>query len=397
MERWKESLQEASFKGIKFFVSNHSLSTGKRNIAHQYPGSDRTENEDLGRKTNEFSVSVYIVGEDYFYLRDKILKVSQSKNNAGTLVHPYLGNIYCRLVEANLDENITEGRMCRFLLTFIEEPETVLTYTESSLKEQMYETAEKAKNDLQLFIERVFDINSAGLSKAQEVISTLDGISNSILSLKSSLAPFGQWRKSLDTAIGKLYAIAYSSIALGQYLRYILTTGSDVKDKVIVFSVDDQRKFFSETSIINSSLIGTIDSTNWAEDPVQVLTATSLMFSVISSSAILGEYEFSSIDEAENLRNDTYRYINFIMQLDGLDEDIYVNFYDLRGLIEAIIEEKLPELGRARIYTVNSTGINSLRLSQEIYSSLSEEEKVLSLNSENINPWFLTGDIKVVR
>jgi hypothetical protein len=396
MEKWKESLRQGSFRGIEFFTEQHSVKTGKRNISHQYPGSNKTENEDLGKETKEFSFSAYLVGEEYFYYRDKFIKLSESNNTSGLLIHPYLGNIRCKLVSVTTSESISEGRVARLELSFIEDEDTVLTYTEKSLKEEVYTAIQQSKTNVNLLLQRIYDINSVGLAGAKLAIKNLQGISDSILGVKASLSPFGEWRKSIDTAIGKLNLIGYSAIALGQYLEYIFTTGSDVKDRRYVLLDMYKRRAFTENSILNTRLSQNLNYEEWDSTPTNVQNSCSLMFSVLGSCALLSEYQFKSIEEAEEQRNDIYDMIDLIMSFERLDEELYSNFYDIKGLIESIIEEALPNLGKSNIYHIPDTGKPSLAVIQDIHKSIDKENELYELNSEIINPWFFVGDIKII-
>ena len=71
---WRENLVPAAFRGVPFFVERHqSQAAGRRVQVHEYPGRDLPWPEDLGRRTREFEIDGYVVGDDYFAARDALL------------------------------------------------------------------------------------------------------------------------------------------------------------------------------------------------------------------------------------------------------------------------------------------------------------------------------------
>ncbi|MES2614576.1 MAG: DNA circularization N-terminal domain-containing protein, partial [Bdellovibrionota bacterium] len=45
---WKDNLQQASFREVKFLVKSHSVNLGRRVVSHEFPFGDKPFTEDLG-------------------------------------------------------------------------------------------------------------------------------------------------------------------------------------------------------------------------------------------------------------------------------------------------------------------------------------------------------------
>lgn len=116
---WKDTLLQGSFRGASFQVESHSAGGGRRGQLHEYPQRDTPWFEDLGRKTREFSVEAFIIGDNY-HLARAALQAACETEGAGTLVHPYLGSKQVVCTAYSLSERIDEGRLCRFSMTFAE-------------------------------------------------------------------------------------------------------------------------------------------------------------------------------------------------------------------------------------------------------------------------------------
>lgn len=89
---WKDRLVEASFRGVPFKVEEESAGTGRRVETHEYPNRDKPYTEDLGKITFRPSITAYVVGDDCFDQRDRLID-ALNKPGPGTLVHPTYGEL----------------------------------------------------------------------------------------------------------------------------------------------------------------------------------------------------------------------------------------------------------------------------------------------------------------
>ncbi|HGW7256049.1 TPA: DNA circularization N-terminal domain-containing protein, partial [Escherichia coli] len=89
---WREKLLEASFRGVPFKVEEESAGTGRRVETHEYPNRDKPYTEDLGKVTFRPSITAYVVGDDCFDQRDRLID-ALNKPGPGTLVHPTYGEM----------------------------------------------------------------------------------------------------------------------------------------------------------------------------------------------------------------------------------------------------------------------------------------------------------------
>ncbi|HBA3008547.1 DNA circularization N-terminal domain-containing protein [Escherichia coli] len=117
---WREKLLEASFRGVPFKVEEESAGTGRRVETHEYPNRDKPYTEDLGKVTFRPSITAYVVGDDCFDQRDRLIE-ALNKPGPGTLVHPTYGELkVCVDGEVRVSTSKSEGRIVRFDLKFVE-------------------------------------------------------------------------------------------------------------------------------------------------------------------------------------------------------------------------------------------------------------------------------------
>lgn len=120
---WKDKLQDASLRGIAFKVDSDEATFGRRVQVHEYPNRDKPWAEDLGRATRRFSVQAYLIGDDFFEQRNRLIEAIE-KPGSCTLVHPYYGEMTVVVDDAvRVSHSQSEGRMCRVSFSFVESGE----------------------------------------------------------------------------------------------------------------------------------------------------------------------------------------------------------------------------------------------------------------------------------
>lgn len=87
---WADSLQDASFRGVKFDVIN-ARDSAQRDIAqHEYPNLDGADIQDLGLKPHSSQIQAVVWGDDYETRLQSLLDTLR-KPGAAELIHPIFG------------------------------------------------------------------------------------------------------------------------------------------------------------------------------------------------------------------------------------------------------------------------------------------------------------------
>jgi prophage DNA circulation protein len=120
MTTWRDSVREASFKGVPFFFDTDDLPIGRRLQTHRYPQRDRPYSEDMGRVAREFNIRAFVGGPDCFEQRDVLLR-AVNEEGAGQLVHPYYGTMRVKAGVGSVSHDRRNGGVVDFDLNFIED------------------------------------------------------------------------------------------------------------------------------------------------------------------------------------------------------------------------------------------------------------------------------------
>ncbi len=114
----KNRRDEASFRGVSFYIDSSNIKTGRRYQNHEYLQRDKNYPEDLGLATRLKNLNVFVVGDDYDKKRDRLLEALE-QGDYGQLVHPWMGTFDVTVGEAEVIENRAEAGIARFSITFI--------------------------------------------------------------------------------------------------------------------------------------------------------------------------------------------------------------------------------------------------------------------------------------
>lgn len=116
-DTWRAQLLPASFRGETFLIEDTSVPVGRKVQLHEYPKRDQAFAEQMGKVARVHKVRAFIIGDDCFARRDKLLTALE-KEGEGTLVHPWLGQLAVVPGACEMSHSRREGGMVSFDLTF---------------------------------------------------------------------------------------------------------------------------------------------------------------------------------------------------------------------------------------------------------------------------------------
>lgn len=255
---WRDELQTASFRGVEFRVSRHSLDGGGRRIVtHEFPVRDTPFSEDMGRNTKEFSIEAFIVSEDYFAARNALMRACDTAG-PGELVHPYLGSlaVYCKGYQ--LQETADEGRIASFTLSFVEsgaalEPDTAVDAASVTATQ-----AETSRSVAGSSFESVFDASDLPQFAKDDAAAIFTEATNILAVISRSLSVsaaadalgIGSFVTGLTSLISQAGQLASQFLALPKAISdYISNPIGAVKGFALLFGFGSSDTPVSETTL----------------------------------------------------------------------------------------------------------------------------------------------------
>lgn len=183
---WRDDLLPASFRGIKFLIEQAAVPVGRKGQLHEYPQRDEPFFESLGKQTQVHKVSAYVIGDDCFERRDKLLEALE-KEGPGELVHPWLGRMLVDVGECDLTHSRTEGGMARLELTFYPSKPRKFPTGTANTQQQVVKSSESLLSSAL----RRYKAAMAVVDKARiNLIGLRNGLSNVYTIIQRQFAPF---------------------------------------------------------------------------------------------------------------------------------------------------------------------------------------------------------------
>lgn len=185
---WQDRLRKASFRDVPFEVEEDQGKFGRRVQTHEFPQRDKPYTEDLGRATRRFTITGFVLGDDFMERRDALLAALE-KEGPGPLVHPWLGTLVVSVEEVTTSHSLTDGRVCRFQMSFVEAGELAFPTAAASQGTQSLLAADALQEVAEADFLEAFQIEGLQSLVAEGALEDLGGF---VDVLEGSLAGVSQ-------------------------------------------------------------------------------------------------------------------------------------------------------------------------------------------------------------
>lgn len=359
---WREQLQQSSFRGVEFYVDDHTLEFGRRVQLHDYPFKDDAYAEDLGGKDDMYSLPAFVVGDDYMDQRDK-LREALSKLGTGTLVHRYLGRVRVQVGACSLRETNREGGIARFNITFYKAG----ALTKPTSKIDTPQRVNAAANTAQAVVSQQFQSNY-GITgfpgwvteKTREVISDIESKFSGLGIIDDTISDF----VGLPDALAGQVIDAVSNLSAITQFRKLFTYGNDLPS-VPMTTPSRVQQATNQQSLVN-------------------LVQQSSQIEAARNSSTL---DYDSAQDAIAVRDELSVVLD--KQMQTADDNTYIALQDLRAAMVLDLTERAANLKQVRRYTPQAT-LPSLVIAHHLYQDANRATDIVARNSIG-HPGFVPG------
>jgi prophage DNA circulation protein len=434
---WRDKLLQATFRDIPFKIIDSRTLIGRRNVLHEFPFKDDSFVEDLGLKSDRFSLNAYVVQNpgndfDYFTERDNLITALKQKGT-GILNHPFLGIMNVNVFgDITLDESFREGGIARFRITFIKSSVVLLPVQTQDDKTKIDNEVEA---NLSLFVENYESIyntdnlpDRATNGHVTEITDYLTMSKNAIRNIKGSVSStisratssLSELQTTLSTLIDTPSDVATSiqegfNSFLGLVGLFEEDFGSIEPNLELVVStiqnIIEVTRFGEAPDIDNPSAFGgSVASVSPTTERTARQSANQLAIinqvrtvAILNAMRISVRAEYTSYDEAIEIMNlvvdalelQLEKYSNELAETDYatfnvsvLDKDGFTALENLRPLFTTAMKNLGANLARVVDHNVGTEVISSLVLSHDLYDSFDNEQDIIDRNNIT-HPGFL--------
>lgn len=405
MATWREKLLPASFRGVAFNVDSGEGTFGRRTQVHEYPKRDKPFAEDMGRATREFSVTGFLIGDDYMAKRDRLLEALETKGSA-TLVDPWYGELKVTLKEpARVRHSRDEGGMCTFTMVFVESGELSFPAATNSHGAQTLGAADKMQAVTSSNFESKFKIDGFPSFVLDGALATF---SQNLSLVESALAGTnGLIASPLSTLQGRAGSLLPNSSGLASSVFSLFNRGSSVVQALSNIFGGGGSSARNRDSV--QALVGLSSSfneranvavpTNITPSRQQVATNTTALNDLFSNAMLVqaagmtAAMELPVYDDAVAIRTGVVNGLD--KQSLGAPDDVYLATQDLRSKVYKDVTSRLGN--SARMTTISPQDrMPALVLAYDRYGDVGRELEIVGLNAVR-RPGFLPNTpIKVL-
>ena len=176
-----------SYNGVPFFIEEDESSGGRNIVTTSIPFTNQYVNEDLGGRVKQFSLRIYIVGDDAEAKRSE-LEASFDAEGAFEFVHMYYGKFQARCVSYSFSHNSSELAYITGDVSFVPEndPKSVARAVADARGTASAKADESISMASALF-KAVFSVAGKAANVVQSAVDAANGVLDAIESVRNSM------------------------------------------------------------------------------------------------------------------------------------------------------------------------------------------------------------------
>lgn len=391
---WRDNLRQGSFRGVEFKTESTTLDGGRRAVNHEFPNREIGMSEDLGKKSESFSISAYVLGADYMEQRDALID-ALNVAGPGELIHPYYGR---KIVQSNgfsISESSSEGGICKISLKFIDAGEAVFPTAVTDKKANLESAVKNANEATKKEFDESFSIVDApqyavdfARSAVELSAETFKSATSGITSLSDKAANFAYGVKNLSAEAESLVnAPALLSSRVQQSIGLIESLDDDPSKSDKAFTKIAESGF---NKILPSAVTGTESGDTIispSETPSRIkekenndeynyLIQRTCLISQVSQAST---QKFDSADDAKNKLDELQITIHVQIQSAKTDE-LFQALSDLFAALVEVLADQTNEYDAIVRYTPDSP-TPALVIAHDVFEKIDIETNLINRNN----------------
>lgn len=378
-----DKYQQASFRGVIFYLRSEDEEGGKKTVSHEYPNTDFRYTEELGRLPSKFSMNAFVHGNDAIDQAESLIRALDTPG-IGVLIHPIYGRLQVKSTTWSRSTSETEMGEIKFSLNFEQsEPNVSLTPTLSTKSLAAFK-ASVARDSLGFAVEAIYAINKAQevLAEVQAVTTlVMDVVSGKIKSL-SDLDPatLAIFDRVLGTSLKDLYQASLDGESFANNLKSFYQSALDTSDPEVqkdlwesLIDYEDDREPGPTDTVKRAAI----------ENNIQVVVGHTQLNALINSYESSAFFNFETVEElneSKQFLEDSFNRIFSNSDTNPLitDNTLRAAILDLRNTVNDVLDQ--AESNAFKLKTIQPGETSLARLTYDLYGSLDNLDILRELN-----------------
>lgn len=361
-----------SYRGVSFFAEEDESTGGRNVVTTALPYTNSHVNEDTGGVVSQFTLRIYIVGDNAEAIRGDLLEAFQEEGPA-ELVHMYYGKFQARVTTWRFSHTVTELGYISGEVTFVpEEDPKKISRTVEDAKGAAEEKADQSLSKIGAAFQAAFSMAGKAANVVNSVVDTTNAILDKIETARNAMRSFEKFVLSVSQIRDNVSSILKTPGDFVNRIQDILTMTKETFD-----GSDDYNGYVNESLIMMTSvdIDDGVTVTAVMNSQIQRLALMSSAAMAVKS-VVNAEFENAEqVHEMELLINEAFE----IAMTKVMDVDDYTSLADMEAASVKYLREIKSNLAVIVEYPLNDVE-NILTVCFDCYGSLDKVEDVIARN-----------------
>lgn len=363
-EYWRKKLRNGAFGAAIFETFDSSIKSTRSVIVKDAPGTNKYTLEDMDKEGAPFSMTIFVVGRDYFKRRDTL--IAELDAGRRMLIHPTLGEFECYCTSYEMSESADRGGIAAFDCEFIRVLPQIFEVDVASKKAGLLDDA------------------LAVLSAATEFVTdALDTVGRPAAILNRAINKVkGEVRAAKSQIKGAYNQAVNAWTDLENNIETLIEDTADLAETILMGCTSIQDADSCYVLSINAGLYQTESGTDLDRAVVKNDNGLNRCFTagyLAAACTAIANNPPTTKTKASNLRFLIGQRLQSEMEVPGLSDDYFNGMRKMLGSMSEYIDSislSLPD-----VYVVElARPVNILETAYKLYGDTERAEEIIELN-----------------
>lgn len=384
---WRDRVVNGSYRGIPFILNVSEDEKSRRLIVHEFPNRDKPFIEDTGLAPTYINLEVSLIGDAYLEQRDS-LQNACLKAGPGKLIHPHYGELLVSCKSVKTKHVNAELGIVTLSISFILSELNIPVLANVETVSKVYTSAQDVVQSQKTFFEKAFDYASLPYKQAQSVLNVINKAIEDIGKARAVIGQGPAFVQMLSNIFSAASLLVTDVGLLSAALIDLITFGFLTHDQDDDSTPDVLQSFKGLATLFEYT--PTIGIQSSETDLVVQLVRN---ISIAQGGHLLSIAEFTSYDEAQEMKTVLFEAIETAQLTVGLDDVIFTNLQNLLAQVEKDLATRTFKLPKVVDITLPEF-TPALILSHQLYGNVDSEQEILKRNRIK-DPGLIPSDVVI--
>lgn len=386
--------RNASFRKVPFHRDTTSHSQEKNTQENNAPllkSVPQTKN--VSTKEKKYSIEGYVIGENYQYLRDRLIDALENEEK-GELVDPTYGVLQVIPLGFSVSESKEEEGKAVFSMEFKLHKDLAPPKSEIESSKKIESLAEEIAVENRSDFAGKFSTENSPQFVKDSAISNIEGAienyESAIVSVKKAGSAASSVLHKAKNMKSQLTQLIESPLSLAENLQGVYDDfkNADLGSDDLFDAYKKQDEYSSSLTPVNPTTVSRQKQKDNQEATEKFLNTDTMVNQCVAASKMMENSLIDSRSDAKAIRKELISKIDKLLESED-NSVLYLKLTELRSEISNALPGKSESVSDYSTFTPINT-VSSLVLAYDIFENPEKEESIIRRNSI-VHPGFIPG------